>query len=99
MAKALAKVLMKCKGNNSPKYNEVKYIVDINGQSIDYICVELKASLFLPLVQYPQLNGTKYHASRLFLHVGLSAALVHLEPIQFPGQYPRIVAVEAQSSP
>ena len=35
MAKALAKVLMKCKGNNSPRYNEVKYIVDINGQSID----------------------------------------------------------------
>ena len=37
MAKALAKVLVKCEGNNSPKYDgkiwkeEIKYIVDVNG--------------------------------------------------------------------
>ena len=41
MAKALAKILVKCEGNNSPKYDgkiweeEIKYIVDVNGKSID----------------------------------------------------------------
>ena len=41
MAKASAKILVKCEGNNSPKYDgkiweeEIKYIVDVNGQSID----------------------------------------------------------------
>ena len=41
MANAVVKIFVKCEGNNSPKYDgkiwkeEVKYIVDVNGQLID----------------------------------------------------------------
>ena len=41
MAKAVAKIFVKCKGNNSPKYDrkiwkeEVKYTVEVNGQLLD----------------------------------------------------------------
>ena len=41
MAIGAAKIFVKCEGNNSPKYDgkiweeEVKYIVEVNGQSID----------------------------------------------------------------
>ena len=41
MAIAIAKIFVKCEGNNSPKYDgkiweeDVKYIVKVNGQSID----------------------------------------------------------------